>query len=352
MPDRSVRTRRPLSRTKKLCFSAVTIVGLLGALELAARMVVPPPDVLVHQEHEALITVGGLPALNDTMEFDPDLFWRLKADLDKFPVAGANGRYRIDFDVTTNHRHLRTGPVAERKQRLRVLALGDSCAFGVGVEDDETWPRALEDSLAAEHDVRVINAGVPGYTAYQGMRFLKKNLAELQPDVVICCFGFNDQCTWASRSDLETATMVQRYGWQSALTQHSRLYLGLQQAWTGVSSEPRTAAPRPRLLPIEYLLLLYRIEMLCDAQDADLILMIWPFAGQVKAREEGLGPYQTLTRRLGAYHNLPVVNLVPEFISEQQPLYVDHIHANAEGCRVAATALAGVVGPILDDISQ
>ena len=313
-------------------------------------MVVPPQDVLVHQEHEALINVGGLSALNETMEFDPDLFWRLKQDLDRFPVAGFNGRYRIDFHVTTNHRHLRTGPIPDHKQRIRVLALGDSCSFGVGVEDDETWPSQLEASLAAmDYDVQVINAGVPGYTAYQGASFLQKNVAELQPDVVICCFGFNDQLTWASRSDLETAALLERNRWQSALRRHCRLYRGLNLAWNKAGNGRRTAVARPRLFPIEYVSLLYRIKMLCDAHDAPLILLVWPFADQVAAQEHRLGPYQTLTKRLGEFQRIPVVNLVPEFISAAQPLYVDHIHANADGCRVTATSLAQTVAPILDE---
>src|SRR5262245_33541155 len=43
--------------------------------------------------------------------------------------------------------------------RLRLLATGDSFAYGAEVEDSEAWPSYLQEMLG----VRVLNGGVPGY---------------------------------------------------------------------------------------------------------------------------------------------------------------------------------------------
>ena len=70
---------------------------------------------------------------------------------------------------TTNSLGLREGEIPTNKPQneYRVLLLGDSAIFGMGVEDDECVPRVIE-RLANKHQVcdrvyRVINMGVPSY---------------------------------------------------------------------------------------------------------------------------------------------------------------------------------------------
>jgi len=78
----------------------------------------------------------------------------------------------------------------------RVVALGDSCTWGWAVAQDETYPVKLQRLFDAENAapaVDVINAGVPGWTSYQGVEYLREQAAGLHPSVVIIGFGFNDQ---------------------------------------------------------------------------------------------------------------------------------------------------------------
>jgi lysophospholipase L1-like esterase len=350
MSNQQARNRRPLSLQKKVSFTVITVVAALALLELAARLVVPPPDVLVHREHESLIAVGGLPALNETMEFDPVLFWRLTESLENHAIKGANGQFEIDFTVTIRE-HYRGAPPAERKQAPRILVLGDSCAFGVGVEDDQTWPCQLERDLRdAGHDVSVINAGVPGYTAYQGLKFLERNVDRLQPDLVICCFGFNDLDTWASRSDVETAELLQAQWRRSKLLHWSRLLWGADQALehAGPHQQPEGAG-RPRLMPAEFVSMLSGIRLVCDRWHARMVLLVWPSRDQVEARDTQLLLYQLLSEKYGERFDVPVVDLVPEFVSADEELFVDHVHANELGCSIVATSVAKSVTPLLQE---
>jgi lysophospholipase L1-like esterase len=74
----------------------------------------------------------------------------------------------------------------------RVLFVGDSNTFGVGVRTEESFVEVIERLLPG---VQAINLGVSGYSSYQGRMVLERHLATLRPDVVVVSFNFNDRAT-------------------------------------------------------------------------------------------------------------------------------------------------------------
>ena len=50
----------------------------------------------------------------------------------------------------------------------------------------------MSEELARDGHYEVINAGVPGYTSYQEVRFFEEYLAETDPDLVIWTYCLND----------------------------------------------------------------------------------------------------------------------------------------------------------------
>lgn len=130
-------------------------------------------------------------------------FWLLD------PVVGA--RMRPGFDglddhglpVVINSLGLRNPELEDEAQRPRVFALGDSVTYGFGVEESEAWPRVLETELRERgRDVEVVNAGVSGYSTFQGLAFLERDLLALEPDVVLFAFMNNDR--WDSKGKVHT----------------------------------------------------------------------------------------------------------------------------------------------------
>lgn len=83
---------------------------------------------------------------------------------------------------------------ASRVPPERVLFLGDSFVFGLGVEEEETLPAALERSLRAAGcaGVRVGNGGVPGYNLHQVREALSRALERTRPDLLIVGILEND----------------------------------------------------------------------------------------------------------------------------------------------------------------
>lgn len=80
----------------------------------------------------------------------------------------------------------------------RIVCLGDSRTFGVWsyaekIRTDNAYPDYLRELFdESGRRVEVINAGVIGYASSHGLRQLVTRVVDLQPDVIIASFGFND----------------------------------------------------------------------------------------------------------------------------------------------------------------
>lgn len=141
----------------------VLLTGLLMA-EATVRIFAPRP-VTVHSE--------GL------FEPDPPRRFRL--------TPGHNGFLSniIEFEtsISINTLGLRGPELAEKKNSSRrILVIGDSFAFGWGVEQDETFVALLGQEL---QDTETVNAGVPGFSVVDEVDWFERYGLEQQPDLVL-----------------------------------------------------------------------------------------------------------------------------------------------------------------------
>jgi lysophospholipase L1-like esterase len=74
-------------------------------------------------------------------------------------------------------------------QKPVIAVVGDSYAFGYGVDDDETNPAQLQKAFP---DYNVVNAGVNGYNIEQEAIQYKAKIQKLNPALTIVEFVFND----------------------------------------------------------------------------------------------------------------------------------------------------------------
>lgn len=73
-----------------------------------------------------------------------------------------------------------------------ILFLGDSLTEGLGVDEEQAFPRVLEKKLNSDsYDVKIINGGVSGATSASGLSRLKWHLKK-KTDVVVLELGAND----------------------------------------------------------------------------------------------------------------------------------------------------------------
>jgi len=83
----------------------------------------------------------------------------------------------------------------------RILALGDSCTFGLIARENfgfvkQPYPSKLQrlvERRVGEGVVEALNAGVPGYNSFHGVMLLRTRLRDLDPDLITVRYGWNDQ---------------------------------------------------------------------------------------------------------------------------------------------------------------
>jgi lysophospholipase L1-like esterase len=122
-----------------------------------------------------------------------DRFWKYDSLLGWIHEPGQEGIFetpqfrtvvRINEDGLRDRRH----SYESQNDIERILVLGDSFAWGYGVEESERFSQLLEKSL----DVEVINAGVSGYSTDQELLWYKNEGVKYETDLVIVVIAGND----------------------------------------------------------------------------------------------------------------------------------------------------------------
>ncbi len=142
-------------KCKLALICVATVLGVVG-IEVTTRAFLPSPELRAVSPHW---TPGLLvPHQTRSYAYAPNYFGEIRTD-----------EYRVAF--MTNELGLRDDPIAITSHQTRILAVGDSFTVGFGVEAEDTWPARLQSALNGDHKmsqpVRVINAGVSGYSARQ-----------------------------------------------------------------------------------------------------------------------------------------------------------------------------------------
>ena len=157
----------------------IQLVVFVALLEIVARIVDPI----------------GISYYNETARFFDEVIveepigYRLR--------PGLSGRFN-GVQVDVNELGMRDRPVSEIKApgEFRILAMGDSVIFSVGVEADDTIPAQLERianaSAPAGRSYRVLNMGVPSYNTLQELEQLKQTGQYLQADAAFLFIIPND----------------------------------------------------------------------------------------------------------------------------------------------------------------
>ncbi|MCE1246244.1 MAG: GDSL-type esterase/lipase family protein [Firmicutes bacterium] len=83
-------------------------------------------------------------------------------------------------------------PVEKEPGEYRILLIGDSSAFGAGIDDGFRFSDILENKLRAEYPqrkIRVINGAVEGYSIYLARKLYELKLRKYNPDCLIISFN-------------------------------------------------------------------------------------------------------------------------------------------------------------------
>jgi hypothetical protein len=144
-----------------------TLLALLIGTEVILRLVYHPSIVRSFIRYDSLLGWTLIPGASITTD-----------------VTERGIHNHIDIDsLGLREREI---AVARPSGRRRILIIGDSIAFGTGVDVQERFSDLLGRKLG--DDAEVINAGVPGWGNDQEMLFYEQRLRRLKPDVVVLSF--------------------------------------------------------------------------------------------------------------------------------------------------------------------
>ena len=76
---------------------------------------------------------------------------------------------------------------------FRIVAIGDSVTFGLGVPSDKSFPKIIEQQLLSKGmNVEVLNFGISAYDTIAELELYKKSASNFNPDLVILTYILND----------------------------------------------------------------------------------------------------------------------------------------------------------------
>jgi len=219
---------------KNLIATFIGVFLFLLLTELGVRFV----------EHRFSVNPGGEaptvgPAFNIPINMrDSHLLWRLQ------PFAEFKG-------VRINSKGFRGPEFSEEKQQntYRIINMGDSSTFGVGVPYGDLHSAVLKDMLNRQAQPQkryeVINAGVPGYSSLQGLKYLKKELIKYKPDIITVSFGLNDYLYTNAEDDKNIPETSPQLIYLDDLMRKSHLYDFFKKR-LGLLLSPKTKYPPNR----------------------------------------------------------------------------------------------------------
>lgn len=158
---------------------AATII-CLGLAEIAIRGLFSETAFLDARTDEFWLTLldsrlrsGQWPT---DIEHDPRLGWRMKPKWSDGGIRHNSFGYRSDVEF------------AEQSEHPRIVAIGDSFTYGLGVANEATYASVL----ASMTGVEVINAGVNGYGIDQAVLLWEHEASIFDPDVVVLGYFVDD----------------------------------------------------------------------------------------------------------------------------------------------------------------
>ncbi|MCM8774231.1 MAG: SGNH/GDSL hydrolase family protein [Candidatus Omnitrophica bacterium] len=172
-----------------LTTSIVSILLLFVFLELVSFCLNP----IVKLSHGQVgLGIGGKDALEYSSGYikDRELFWKLDPSCEEYNSLGFR-----DKEISPH----------KGSNTFRIICVGDSVTFGWPCKIEETYPKVLEKLLNSHFSQKrfeVFNAGVPGYSSYQGLIWLRKDIIKYKPDLIIIYYGINDRSA-SNRPDNE-----------------------------------------------------------------------------------------------------------------------------------------------------
>jgi lysophospholipase L1-like esterase len=261
--------------------------------------------------------------------YDSSLIWRPRKNFQCFNSAGFRGR---ELKAAQNH---------------RIFAIGDSNTLGI--YNGPNWPAELDRKVSAQDERYIVeNAGVVGYTSFQGLRLFRRILP-LKPEIALISFGANDaHRVYLSDEEymrkrrindaLDGALGSLRIGQLFMAVLDRRIYQGAEKL-------------KPRVSAEEYRRNLKEIIDISRKRRIQVILLTRPYLNLdpnppaqwwIRYAED----YNRLTREIARNEKVPCIDIYSRFEGNRE-CFLDEAHFNEKGHRIAAETIYMNIKPLI-----
>lgn len=264
--------------------------------------------------------------------YDPYLIWRPKKNYTVFNSEGYRGR-----EMNSNR----------GSNMYCIFAFGDSNVLGW--HNGPNWPGYLDEIIQSQgRDCLVVNAGIWGYTLFQGYRRFKEALI-YKPNMLFISFGAND----AHRVGVpDKQYCYEMFGLKSKI-HRAKSGLLLISFFDKFFKKGNTELV-PRVSLREYETYLNEIIKLCRIHNIKIILFTRPFTGDSrdKLRWKYFAPeYNAVVRKIAIANNIELIDLF-EYFRDKTEYFADEGHFTEEGHKVAANFIYNKIEKYLPDIDK
>lgn len=284
---------------------ALRVAGYRHDHALSIQFGYPPPDVMVRLRH------------------DPELFWKLPLG---HPGSNSLGFLGPEFEIP------------KPPGTYRMVFFGDSCTM-------QGYPAMVPSALEAKDGevYDTINFGVGGYSSHQGVVIAERWAKQLEPDLGIVFFGWNDHWLAYGAPDSDKALS----GWRLALQSAVRASRTAQWLTSGDTAGSVAPLDVPRVSAEEYALNLETIGDLVEGAGGRVLLLTAPtsmfelgvpayliptFAEDGAAVLDQHRAYNEVVRAVAGRRGWRLLDLAAEFPSERasELIAADRIHFTEE----------------------
>ena len=360
--------------------------ALTGKARLRILAIATPFVLLASADRILAYFIPPLYSQSELYVPDDELGWRHR--------PGA--RPGQDRTVEINAKGLRGPelPYAKADDEYRVVFLGDSLAFALGLDYEESFVARIEkaancpskegtgsepvtanaernkglksaralsqqapSAAPASKRVATVNMAVSGYSPWQEHLFLKREGLKYEPDLVVQCFCLNDVTVkfdvFALNPHFESLVASSPLEWSGLYRCARRVIMG-QRLGTGNHADAARWADQGASELIEAhdaeyvrrawdgtLAGMRKLIELCRQRQIPLVVVCFPFEFQLKMNEGDDYPQRALERfckqqRVSFLDLLPAMRRELATTGQRKPLFTDGCHLSPAGHALAA----------------
>jgi len=269
---------------------------------------------------------------DEYVTYDPNLIWRPKENCEIFNAQGCKGP-ELEIVKGVNE--------------YIILTIGDSNTMGPS--HTPGWPGYLRRMFRKEYpNIRIINAGLMGYTSWQGLKRFEE-LLKYEPDMVLISFGSNDalRVTISDKEYIESKKFFSSTIFQLRIC---KLLIAVNDIL--LMKDRRANQFIPRVSPKEYKDNLNKIITLSKEKNIKVILLTRPFIKFTDEEYDDLWwihfcpQYNELTTNIARETNVAVID-VYSYFKDANEYFADEAHFNERGYKVAAQLIYGYITDLL-----